>query len=104
MPISYVFDGERICFHSAQNGYKIDTENRSPKASFCIIDQDRVVPEEYTTYFRSVIVFGRIRILREEREKYAAIEKLAAKDMPDGAEEDRCSVIMREWRLYVCWN
>ena len=72
-----------------------------------------MVPEEYTTYFRSVIVFGRIRILREEREKYAAIEKLAAKDMPDGAEEDRCSVIMREWKAlcmlelapeYISWK
>ena len=31
--------------------------------------QNRVVPEEYTTYFRSVIVFGRIHRVEEEAEK-----------------------------------
>ena len=41
------------------------------------------MPEEYTTYFRSVIAFGKARILEEEAEKRSAIEKLAAKYTPD---------------------
>lgn len=33
------------------------------KVSFCVIDKDLVMPEESTTYFRSVIAFGRIWII-----------------------------------------
>ena len=56
VPLSYGYDGEKLYFHCAKAGHKLDAIRRSPKVSFCVIDQDRVVPEEYTTYFRSVIV------------------------------------------------
>ena len=97
VPISYVYDGRELYFHCAKSGHKLDAIRRSPKASFCVIDQDRVVPEEYTTYFRSVIVFGTIRILEDEQEKRAAIEKLAAKYAPDDPPENRQRAISREW-------
>ena len=58
VPISYVYDGEKIYFHCAKSGHKLDAIKRNPKASFCVIGQDQIVPEEYTTYFRSVIAFG----------------------------------------------
>jgi nitroimidazol reductase NimA-like FMN-containing flavoprotein (pyridoxamine 5'-phosphate oxidase superfamily) len=48
-----------------------------------VIDADQVVPQEYTTYFRSVIIFGRARILNDEGEKRAALETLAAKYSPN---------------------
>ena len=35
------------------------------------------MPEEYTSYFRSVIVFGTMRILEDDGEKRKAVEKLA---------------------------
>ncbi len=44
-----------------------------------MIDQDNIIPEEYTTYFRSVIAFGKVRILDDEKEIREAIEKLAIK-------------------------
>lgn len=97
VPISYVYDGEKIYFHSAKQGHKLDAIRRSPRASFCVIDQDQVVPEEYTTYFRSVIVFGTIRILEEEQEKRAAIEALALKYAPEDTDEHRQNAIDREW-------
>ncbi len=98
VPISYVYDGEKLYFHSAKAGHKLDAILREPKASFCVIDQDQIVPEEYTTYFRSVIAFGRIRILEDEEEKRAAIEKLALKYAPDDSAENRRRAIDREWK------
>ena len=79
VPISYVYDDGKIYFHSAKSGHKIDAIQKTEKASFCVIDKDLVVPEEYTTYFRSVIAFGKIRVIEDDREKRAAIEKLAIK-------------------------
>lgn len=97
VPISYVYDGEKLYFHSAKAGHKLDAILREPKASFCVIDQNQIVPEEYTTYFRSVIAFGRIHILEDEEEKRAAIEKLALKYAPDDSAENRRRAIDREW-------
>lgn len=98
VPLSYVYDGEKLYFHCAKNGHKIDAIARNPKASFCVIGKDQVVPEEYTTYFRSVIVFGAIRLLTDEREKRSAIEKLAVKYAPSSAAESRQKAINREWQ------
>lgn len=97
VPMSYVYDGEKLYFHCAKNGHKLDAAAKNPKSSFCVIDQDLVVPEEYTTYFRSVIVFGEIRVLEEEEEKMAAIRKLAVKYAPEDSEENWTKVIAKEW-------
>ncbi|WP_294550879.1 pyridoxamine 5'-phosphate oxidase family protein [uncultured Pseudoflavonifractor sp.] len=101
VPISYVYDGEKFYFHCARAGHKLDAIRREPKASFCVIDQDQIVPAEYTTYFRSVIAFGRLRVLEDEGEKRAAIEKLAAKYAPDQPVDARAQAIDREW-LPLC--
>ena len=97
VPLSYVFDGERLYFHCAKAGHKLDAIRQNNRASFCVVEQDQIVPEEYTTYFRSVIVFGTIRILDEAAEKRTAIEKLAIKYAPDDTAEHRCQMINRDW-------
>lgn len=88
VPISYVYADEKLIFHSAKSGHKIDAIRRNHKASFCVIDQDQIVPEKYTTCFRSAIAFGTIRILEDLEEIRAAVYILAAKYRP-GHEEDR---------------
>lgn len=98
VPISYVSCGEHIFFHSAKTGHKIDALKRNAKASLCVIDQDQVIPEEYTTYFRSVIVFGTIRLLEEEQEQWEALEKLALKYAPGDSPENRQRTIGREMK------
>lgn len=98
VPVSYVYNGEKLLFHSAKNGHKIDAILKNAAASFCVIDQDQIVPEEYTTYFRSIIAFGRIRILEDDTEKRSTIEKLAVKYAPDDTAENRDKAIEREWK------
>lgn len=97
VPLSYVYDNNKIYFHCAKSGHKLDAIKRNCKASFCVVGQDQIVPGEYTTYFRSVIAFGRIRLMEDEREKRAAIEKLAVKYAPGGSAAGRAAAIEREW-------
>ena len=97
VPLSYYSDTNKIYFHCAKSGHKLDAIQRNCKSSFCVIDQDLIIPAEYTTYFRSVIVFGRIRVLQDEQEKRAAIEKLAIKYAPDDSIDGRQQAIDREW-------
>lgn len=96
VPLSYVFAEDRLYFHCAKSGHKLDAIRRDNRASFCIVEQDQIVPEAYTTYFRSVIAFGTVRILEDPAEKRAAIKKLAAKYAPDDTVEHRAQVIDQE--------
>ena len=82
VPISYVFRDGKLYFHGAHQGHKIDAIKKCNKASFCVIDQDQVVPEELTTYFRSVIVFGQIRIVADEQERINDLTALGMKYYP----------------------
>ena len=97
VPLSYVYYDNRIYFHCAKSGHKLDAVQKCDKVSFCVIDQDLVVPEEYTTYFRSVIVFGRAGIVEQDDEMRSAIEKLAIKYHPDDSRENRGAAIEREY-------
>ena len=82
VPVSYVYADGKIYFHTAVQGHKIDAIRQNDKVSFCVTEQDEVMPAEFTTYFRSVIAFGRARILTDEAEKRAALLLLAEKYSP----------------------
>ena len=97
VPLSYLYEDGKLLFHCAKAGHKLDAVARCDKASFCVIDQDRVVPEEYTTYFRSVIAFGRVRVIEDDGEKRAAVEKLAVKYHPADTQANRDRYIDSEW-------
>ena len=97
VPLSYHYEAGRIFFHCARQGHKLDAIRRCPRASFCVIDQDEIVPEEYTTYFRSVIAFGRIRVIGDDGERRAAVERLALKYHPGDTPEHRNRYIDSEW-------
>ena len=86
VPISFVYDNGKLYFHSAMSGHKVDAIRSCNKASFCVIDQDSVKPAEYTTYFRSVIAFGRIRIVEAEAEKLAIARILGNRYNPNQEE------------------
>ncbi len=100
VPLSYVYDSNKIYFHTAKSGHKLDAITRCTKVSFCVIDKDEVIQEEYTSYFRSVIVFGNAKLLEEDSEKQKAIEMLAAKYSPDMELAHRLEEIKIEYKAF----
>jgi nitroimidazol reductase NimA-like FMN-containing flavoprotein (pyridoxamine 5'-phosphate oxidase superfamily) len=96
VPLSYVYFNGRIYIHSAKAGHKIDAITKNPKVSFSVIDEDKIVSEEYTTYFRSVIAFGKARIVEggERLESFAALVDKYSGNQPEEArnkEISRCT-------------
>lgn len=88
VPLSYVYTDGRIIFHGATTGHKMDAIAHDTRASFCIIDADDVVPEEFTTRYRSVIVAGSIKSLEDPNEKVEALSALGMSCYPN---ENACS-------------
>lgn len=83
VPLSFVFDGnDRLYFHCAVSGHKLDAIQNESKVSFCVIAQDDVHPSEFTSYYKSVIAFGKARILETEAEIIPALRLLGEKYMP----------------------
>ena len=74
---------EKATAGSALAGHKVDAIRKCDKASFCVIEQDDVQPEKYTTFFRSVIAFGRIHIIEDEHEKLEAARMLGNRYNPN---------------------
>jgi len=86
VPISYVYHKGKLYFHSALSGHKVDAIRQCDKASFCVIEQDDVQPKKYTTFFRSVIAFGRIHIIEDEAEKLSTARMLGNRYNPNDDE------------------
>ena len=92
VPINFVYNGEKIYFHSAKAGHKIDAIKNNSKVSFSVIDEEKIISAEYTTYFRSVIAFGKARIVEGE-EFLEAFRLLVEKYSSDQSEEDKKKIV-----------
>lgn len=98
VPLSFVYSNGSLFFHCAAVGNKIDAIKNNNKASFCVIAKDDIVPERYTTHYKSVIAFGNIEILTDEAEKRNALSLVAKKYSPsdeEGREKEIESTIGR---------
>ncbi len=85
LPIDHWYneDDGKLYFHSGKTGHKIDALRRNEKVSFCVYDQGFRKDGEWALNIRSVIVFGRARIV-EERERVIDItRRLSAKYTAD---------------------
>ena len=87
IPLSYVYNQGKLYFHSAKTGLKIDAIKHCDKASFCIIDQDLVIPEKYATLYRSIIAFGKVRLLENVEDIKAVAFSLGEKYNPNHPKE-----------------
>lgn len=88
VPVNYVYDGKAVYIHCAMQGHKLDAIRRNPKCSMCIVDKDDVIPEKFTTCFRSVILFGKAYVVNDEKERLDALLKLSEKYSPGIDPED----------------
>lgn len=96
VPLNYVFCDNKLYFHCAKSGHKLDSIRNDSRVSFCVIAKDRVIPEKFSTSFQSVIVFGKAGILQDGEEKRRALEFLVQKYSP-GYEKEGSEEIKMAW-------
>ena len=92
VPINYVSLEDKIYFHSAKKGHKVDAIAKEPKFSMTVVEKDDVVSREFTTYFRSIQLFGKAYVVEDEAERNVAFRALCEKF--SGADLDRYEEIM----------
>ena len=67
IPLSHYYSSEdhRIYFHGAKQGHKIDAIKHCDKACFCVYDRGYKKEGGWALNIRSVVVFGRIRLIND---------------------------------------
>lgn len=83
VPVNYVYVDGTIYIHCAVDGHKTDAVRGHDRAGFCVVDAHDVIPSSLSTDYRSVIVFGRARLVVDEGEKDMALRTLCAKYAPE---------------------
>lgn len=86
--VNYVYHNDKIYFHSAKTGHKIDNINFSDKVSFTVYTDVKVLGEELNTLYKSLTLFGKAKVVEATEEvlwelikKYSKLSEDKAKQM-----------------------
>lgn len=89
VPLNYYTEAGVIYFHCAQTGRKLDILSKNPRFCFAVSAMDGIISGplacNYGTSYRSVMAFGRARMVTEPEEKVRVLERLTARYAPPGA-------------------
>lgn len=83
VPLNYAYKEGQIYFHSALEGHKLDGIKRNNKVSFCVVGEIEILPNEFSTKYESVIVFGRVEEVKGENEKRSGLLEIIKKYSSD---------------------
>lgn len=100
VPLSYIYLNNKIYYHCGKQGHKMDAILNDAKVSFAVVDEDTIVGPEYTSYFRSVIAFGRARITSGQ-ERYDAFYAMAEKYSGGQPEAEKIKQVTECEHAYV---
>lgn len=89
VPVNFVYSDGKIYFHGAAEGYKFECISKDAKVSFSVVGMDDIQSAQFTSLFSSVIIFGKVKILKTREEKLAAMYKMVDKFSPDHIEGGR---------------
>lgn len=82
LPMSHVYVDGKIYFHGAHKGHKLDAVKKHSKVSYCVMDKGVKAQDSWWYTFKSVIVFGNMRILTDNQEKIDRLTSLGDKFFP----------------------
>jgi len=82
VPVNFVYLDNKIYFHAAVTGHKLDNMTFNNKVSFTVVKDVELMPDDFNTKYKSVIAFGKVKELPldKKNEIYVAILKKFSKD------------------------
>ncbi len=107
VPINYLYDREaqKIYFHGARTGHKLESIRACPKVCFTVYGNETVKTEPWAPFVQSAVVFGICRLIENEAESLAALKRLAMKYYPSerlaDAEIERAGKVAQMFEIAV---
>lgn len=84
IPVNYFYDREnqKIYFHGARAGHKVDALRASDKICFTVYGNETIKEESWAPFMQSVVVFGRCHLMEAGEKTTAFLKKFAMKYYP----------------------
>ena len=84
VPVNFFYDEEanRIYFHGSRAGHKVEAIRACDKVCFTVYGGETIREEAWAPYLRSVVGFGRCRLLEQSPETMALLKRFAMKYYP----------------------
>lgn len=85
IPINYFYDTEnqKIYFHGARAGHKVDALKACDKICFTVYGNEQIKEEAWAPFMQSVVVFGRCHLLEAGPKATALLKRFAMKYYPN---------------------
>ena len=83
IPLDHWYSGNKLYFHGAKVGHKTDAITAFDKVSYCVMDEGFRRDGEWALNIKSVVVFGRIRVVEDEAKKREICTNLVRKFTDD---------------------
>ena len=85
IPINYFYDddAQKIYFHGARAGHKVDALRACDKVCFTVYGNETIKEEGWAPFVQSTVVFGRCHLVEKGAEATEILKKLAAKYYPN---------------------
>ncbi len=102
VPMSFALCENNIYFHcSAARGKKILNIENCENASFTVVDNTQLLPQQFSTLYMSGIAYGTIGIVKDETEKRKGIEAILRKYSPEYIEKGMEYINQAIDKIYV---
>lgn len=87
IPISFAYTDGAIYLHCALAGYKLENIEHNANVCFSAVIDIQLMPQKFSTKFKSVVVFGKISTVSDEEDKRKGFIALVKKYSPDFYDE-----------------
>lgn len=85
IPVNYIYDekAQKIYFHGARAGYKVDALRACDKICFTVYGNETFKEELWAPFVQSVVIFGRCHLVEAGERATALLKKFAMKYYPN---------------------
>ena len=87
IPINYLYDeaAQKLYFHGAKVGHKVDALKACDKVCFTVYGNETIKDEPWAPYWQSVVVFGRCHLKALDAQALETLRRFALKYYPSEA-------------------
>ncbi len=105
-PMDYIYMNEKLYFHCAKEGHKLDAIAADNRVSFCVMDEGFRKDGEWALNIRSIVIFGRVKRIDDADETLKVVRQLGLKYYPtaESVEEEIRKAIARVQILELSIN
>ena len=85
IPVNYFYDrdDQKIYFHGARAGHKVDALRACDKVCFTVYGNETIKEESWAPFMQSTVVFGRCHLLEAGEKATAILKRFAMKYYPN---------------------